>query len=144
MNPEITPRRDYLAEARKTIEEEKYCWFITDIAGLMGVTRQTLINHGVNEDPEVLRLLHLNKVRNVLAQRKNWAMQSDIVGLQVALYKIATTDDERRKLSTSHTDITTKGERLNNDEIDYTKLSDEVLEELDKARIRHDDKEAEG
>ena len=71
-----------------------------------------------------------NKIKTKVALRNKW-FESDNPTLQISLMKLIADDDERKKLSTTYQDITSNNESIHQyDELDYSKLSTECLEEI--------------
>ena len=56
-------------------------------------------------------MINKNKVLTKTEMRSRW-YQSENPTLQIALYKTICSDDERKMLSTNHTDITTNGKPI--------------------------------
>jgi len=53
-----------------------------------------------------------NRVKTKNSLKAKW-YRSDNATLQVALYKLISDDDERKKLSQTYNDVTTNGEKIN-------------------------------
>ena len=95
----------YETEIVEIIEKENL-FFITDIfAHYTGCTRSTFYAHGLDKSDTVMDALDKNKVIVKNKMMSKWA-NSDNATLQLALFKVLASDEERRCLSLTHTDIT--------------------------------------
>lgn len=91
-------------------------------------SRATFYNHGLDKLDTIKEALTNNKINIKVDLRKKW-YDSDNATLQLALMKLVSEDEDRRKLSQSYHDHTTDGESINKDAVDVSKLStDELLE----------------
>lgn len=105
---------------------------ITDIKELvtyLPCSRQTFYGHNLDKLDTIKDAIENNKILTKAKLRKKWA-DSDNPTVQIALYKLLGTRDERLVLS--NVDITTDGKSVNNT-IDYSKLSDKTLDEIAEA-----------
>jgi hypothetical protein len=98
--------------ALKVIEKYKLV-FITDVEANMPCSRVTLWNHGLTDDEDIQEALTKNKVNMKLAMRQKW-FKSNNASLQISLYKLMGTSEERDVLNAQKIDVTTD---------DITKLS---------------------
>lgn len=93
-----------LFERCKEVIQEHGLIFIEDVVIYAGCSKPTLYKHlpigsdGLNELKE---LLEKNKIDVKIKLRKKW-LESDNATLQLALMKLVATDDERKRLSTTH------------------------------------------
>lgn len=107
-------KEELYQQALGAIEKHKLM-FIEDIVAYIPCVISTFYEHfpkESKESKELKRLLEINRISTKNSLRNKWE-ESDNPTLQIALYKTICTDEERRRLNTSHTDITTKGEKLN-------------------------------
>ena len=94
---------------------EKNLYFVEDIVAYLGISKATFYDHFPNDSNDLnylKELLNSNRVDAKVKMRKNW-IDSENATLQMGLYKLIATDEERQKLSQSHIDHTTKGEQIN-------------------------------
>lgn len=100
-------------KAIKAIEKHNL-YFIEDIVAYLPISKPTFYEYfplGSNELNELKELLNNNRITGKVKMRKNW-MASENATLQMGLYKLIATKEERQKLSQTHQDITTKGEKV--------------------------------
>ena len=101
--------------AKKKIVEHKL-FFVEDIVAFLPISKKTFYEYfpvESDESNELKELLNQNKTELKVSMRSKW-YKSNAPALQMALMKLICTDDERKKLSMTHTDVTTDGEKLNN------------------------------
>ena len=100
-------------KAKEVIPKYKLI-FIEDVCAYMGINKTTFYRHlpvDSNEFNELRDLLDKNCIDIKVGLRKKW-FDSDNATLQMALYKLTSTDIEHRKLQQNYSDVTTKGERI--------------------------------
>lgn len=123
-------------KALEVIEKEK-CQFIEDVVTFMPCSKDTFYKYlpiGSDELDEVKEKIAENRIKIKHTLRKKW-LDSDNASLQMGLYKLIGTEEERRALSQSHHDITTKDKELPKPAlIDYDSLPTEVLEAIINAK----------
>ena len=88
--------------------------FIEDVCAYLGINKTTFYKHlpvDSNEFNELRELLDKNCIDIKVGLRKKW-FDSDNATLQMALYKLTSTDIEHKKLQQNYSDITTKGEKI--------------------------------
>ena len=121
-----------LKEALQIIKKKK-CLFIEDIVVFMPCTKSTFYLHFTidsNELDTIKEKLQENRVALKHSMRNKWS-KSNNATLQVSLMKLIGTDEERRALSLSHHDLTTKNKELPTPSlINYDELPTEVLEAI--------------
>lgn len=114
------------AKAIEAIDKKKLI-FVEDICALIGIAKSTYYEHfpiGSNDSNELSSLLEKNKISLKVNLRKKW-FDSDNATLQMALYKLCSTDAEHKKLQQNYTDI--------NANVQSTNLTkEEFLENLKK------------
>ena len=106
-----------LFEKAKEIIPKYELIFIEDVCAYLGLAKSTFYIHipvESNESNELRYLLEKNKIDIKVGLRKKW-FESDNATLQMALYKLTSTDTEHKKLQQNYTDITTKDESINID-----------------------------
>lgn len=95
-------------------DRRKNLHFIEDVCVEVGVSRPAFYDHfpnNSNDYNDILNALKENRVRTKKSMRKKWYDSSNAT-LQVALYKMIGTEQDRKKLTQSHQDITSDGEKL--------------------------------
>lgn len=118
-------KEEYLKEAIK-IASEQELYFIEDISALMPVSLSTMYYYKLQESEELKAIIKANKQKKKLKLRKNWEDSTNAT-LQIALYKLLATNEERKILSDSEITVTFGDLPTNIDE-----LSDEEVEKLYK------------
>ena len=111
------------------IKHEKLVFF-NEIGGYISAGRSTLYGHDIDKDPEIIQALSENRIKTKVGLRRKW-YDSDNASVQISLFKLLATDEERLKLSQSYVDVTTKGDKMPS--LDVSKLSDEILEALENS-----------
>ena len=102
-------------QAKEMIVKHKL-FFIEDIVAFLPISKTTFYDYfpiDSNEANELKGLLETNRVELKVSMRSKW-YKSNAPALQMALMKLICTDEERRKLSMTQTDITTQGEKIQN------------------------------
>ena len=111
------------------IKREKLVFF-NEISGYISAGRATLYGHDIDKDPDIKQALSENRIKTKVGLRRKW-YESDNASVQISLFKLLATDDERLKLSQSYVDVTTKGDKMPS--LDISKLSDDILEALENS-----------
>ena len=89
--------------------------FVEDVCSYIGINKSTYYLHfpiDSNDNNELSDLLEKNKINLKIGMRKNWYEQKQNATLQMALYKLCSTDTEHKKLQQNYTDLTTDGEKI--------------------------------
>ena len=105
-----------LFERAKEIIPKYKLIFIEDVCAYLGISKPTFYVHlpvGSYEFNELRDLLEKNKIDIKVGLRKKW-FDSDNATLQMALYKLTSTDVEHKKLQQNYTDVTTDGDKITN------------------------------
>lgn len=108
--------------------ENPNVYFIEDVIALMGISKPTFYEHfpiDSNEINDIKDALTKNKISKKVELRQRLS-QGDKAAEILALYKLIGTEEERKKLSSTYHDLTTKGDKLNNKQ-DLSNLSDKEL-----------------
>ena len=133
---------DELFERAKVIIKEEKIYFISDLAALLGIVPSTYYLHFPDKSERSNHLKDLMLANKVLLKyrlRNKWE-DSEQINLQIALYKLVGTDEERKRLSQSYVDLTSKDKELRAPTmIDLTKLPEDVLEKIVKASEEEED-----
>ena len=101
--------------------------FVEDICALIGIDKATYYRHFEKDSDifnELTKQLEINKINLKVSLRKKWG-DSDNATLQMALYKLCSTDTEHKKLQQNYIDLSTKDESLNKS----VELTDEQFNE---------------
>jgi ACT domain-containing protein len=123
-----------LHKAREVIEKHKL-FFIEDVCAFIGISKDTFYRWWPGHSPqykEIAEMLERNKIETKASIRLK-LYQSKKAGELLALYKLIATDEERRMLSMNYHDHTSRGEKISTP-VDLSKLPDNVLEEILKAK----------
>ena len=88
-------------------------FFFDDIIAYLPISSSTFYAWEMEKSEELKELLNQNRTELKVSMRSKW-YKSNAPALQMALMKLICTDDERKKLSMTQTDITTGGEKLQN------------------------------
>ena len=118
------------AKATEAIKKNKLI-FVEDICAMIGVSKSTFYEHfpvNQNDSNELSDLLEENKINLKVAMRKKW-FDNDNATLQMALYKLCSTDTEHKKLQQNYTDLTTDGEKIQQQ---ATMTQDQINKLIDK------------
>jgi hypothetical protein len=90
--------------------------FIEEIVSFLPCHKSTFYEHfPENSDQynELRRIIDDNKVSMKAKMRSKW-YESDNATLQLALYRLTSSNDEHKKLNQNYTDITSKNEKIDN------------------------------
>ena len=95
-----------LFEKAKEIIPRHKLIFVEDVCAYLGISKTTFYKHievGTDELNELRELLNKNCIDIKVGLRKKW-FDSDNATLQMALYKLTSTDVEHRKLQQNYTE----------------------------------------
>lgn len=109
-------------KALEVIERHRLI-FITDVPAMMGISKQTFYNHGLDELDTIKEAIFATRVRVRNSLRSKW-YNSENPTLQLALYKLTSTDDELKKLAMQYT------ESKNVHDVKLHTLSDDQVQEI--------------
>jgi len=107
-------RNKIFEQAKEAIVKNKL-FFIEDIVAFLPCDKTTFYRFfevNCNEYNELKDLLETNRTELKVSMRSKW-YKSNAPALQMALMKLICTDDERKMLSMTHTDVTTNGKEMN-------------------------------
>jgi hypothetical protein len=110
---------DELFQQAKQVAESKKLIFIEEIVSFLPCDKTTFYKYfplDSNELDELKTIINNNKVAIKSTMRKKW-YDSDNPTLQLALYRLASTTEEHKKLNQKYQDITTDGDKLQNEPI---------------------------
>ena len=100
-------------KAEKAIKEHNL-FFVEDIVAFLPCDKTTFYKHfpiDSNENNNLKELLEVNRVSQKVKLRKKWG-DTDNATLSLALYKLTGTSEERKRLSQTHHDLTSDGDKL--------------------------------
>ena len=103
-------KNDLVKKAIEAIEKHKL-FFIEDVVTFLPCSKPTFYKHKLNEVDELKESLEKNKIDIKVSLRNKW-YKSENATLQMALYKLLASEDERRRLSMHYIDHTSDGERV--------------------------------
>jgi len=106
-------RNKIFEQAKEAIVKNKL-FFIEDIVAFLPCDKTTFYRFfevNCNEYNELKDLLETNRTELKVSMRSKW-YKSNAPALQMALMKLICTDEERKMLSMTHSDITSNGEKL--------------------------------
>lgn len=99
--------KELFDEAIKHIREKKL-FFVEDVIGFLPCSKPTFYDHFKVDSDEFNLIkdeLEKNRISTKTSMRKKW-YDSDNPTLQIALMKLISTDEERRKISNTYIDKT--------------------------------------
>ena len=108
-------RKKIFEQAKEMIVKHKL-FFMDEVPDFLPCGRSTFYDYfpdGSDELDTLKSLISVNKTHIKTSMRSKW-YKSDAPALQLALMKLICTDEERKKLSMTQTDITTQGEKIQN------------------------------
>jgi hypothetical protein len=105
-------KQKILEQAKEVIVKNKL-FFFDDIIAFLPIASSTFYAWEMEKSEELKGLLETNRIELKVSMRSKW-YKSNAPALQMALMKLICTEDERKKLSMTQTDITTGGEKLQN------------------------------
>lgn len=103
-------RKKIFEQAKEMIVKHKL-FFVDDIVSFLPCSKSSFYEFypdGSDELDELKALLEVNRVTLKVSMRSKW-YTSNAPALQMALMKLICTDEERKMLSMTHSDITTNG-----------------------------------
>lgn len=112
--------------ATSVIKENNNVYFIEDVCALIGVSKSSFYDHfptNSDESNDIKELLTKNKISKKIELRERLS-KGDKAAEILALYKLIGTEEERKKLSSTYHDLTTKGDSL---KPNYSNLTNEEI-----------------
>ena len=100
--------------------------FVEDICAYIGISKSTYYDHfqiDSHDSNELSQMLEQNKINLKVGMRKKW-YDSDNATMQMALYKLCSTDIEHKKLQQNYTDVTSKEEGISIQFVNHGKNTD--------------------
>nr|DAF37277.1 MAG TPA: transcriptional regulator [Caudoviricetes sp.] len=105
-----------LVEQAITAIKENNLWFFEDIVAYLPICKGTFYRFfpvDSEEYNQMKELLLINRTRTKIELRKK-LMQSDRASELLAIYRLIGTKEERIKLMQNYVDVTSKGEKIDN------------------------------
>jgi predicted DNA-binding transcriptional regulator AlpA len=105
-------------QALAAIDKHKL-FFIEDVAAFLPCSRSTFYEHFSDKSDdrkEIDELLERNRIEVKTSMRSKW-YKSEAPALQLSLYKLIATTDERNALSMSKVDVTSGGDKITWNEV---------------------------
>lgn len=96
--------------ALSVIRKYKLIW-ITECPSFMDIAMDTFYNHGLEKSEVLKKEIQKNRDELKVGIRKKW-YESDNPTLQIALYRLISTEDEFAKLTRQNVDLSTLGQPL--------------------------------
>lgn len=96
--------KDKLKEKAIEVIEKNNLIFVEDICAMVGISKPTFYDRfkvGTDDFNELTKLLEQNKIALKVSMRKKWN-DSDNATLQMALYKLCSTETEHKKLQQNY------------------------------------------
>ena len=119
-------------EQAKELTVKHKLFFIEDIVAMLPCSKPTFYEMfplESNELNELKDLIDTNRISIKVGLRKKWN-DSDAPALQLSLYKLICTNEERKNLSMTHNDVTTNGENMNKPAISTDHLTVDEIKQL--------------
>ena len=91
-------RNELIKRALKIIPEEE-CVTMEETWLMLGISKQTAYNHGLDQLDEIKAAVHEQKIKRKRKLRRNW-VNSDNATLQIAEFKLCSDDEELARLNT--------------------------------------------
>lgn len=124
--------RDRIFEQAKELTVEHELFFIDDIIAMLPCSKSTFYEfypESSDELDKLKQLIESNRISIKVGLRKKWK-DSDTPALQLSLYKLICTSEERKNLSMTHSDVTTDGKEINKPLINTDHLTVDEIKQL--------------
>lgn len=128
-------RKKIFEQAKEVIVKHKL-FFIEDIVAFLPINKSTFYEFfpiESNESNALKTMLEQNRTELKVSMRSKW-YKSNAPALQMALMKLICSDEERKKLSMTYSDVTTDGEKINKPSVDS------VLDMIEEANKKFNEK----
>lgn len=99
-----------LKQAIDLIKKHKLV-FLYEVISFLPCSQSTFYDHKLEQSEDIKSALEENRVLQKHKMRANW-INGDNSTLQLAAYKLLSNDDEIKKLSMQHTDVTSDGKQI--------------------------------
>lgn len=104
--------------------------FIQEVISYLPCSSSTFYEHELEKSETIKEEIEKNKVESKVGMRKKWS-DSDNPTLQLALYKLLSTDEEFARLATNNIDHTSKGEKIDTVRVEVVSVTKPVTSEDD-------------
>jgi hypothetical protein len=101
--------------------------FITELCAYLPIDRATFYNWGLDKLDTIKSAIEDSRVMRKAKMRNRWE-DCGAPALEMGAYKLMATDEERKCLSTSYTDITTGGDKILPYEMSESERASKVAE----------------
>lgn len=95
---------DLERQSIEAIDKYKLC-FIEEVVSFLPCDKTTFYNHKLHESNAIKEKIESNKTTLKVGLRKKW-YDSENATVQMALYKLISSDEERKNLSMNYTELT--------------------------------------
>jgi hypothetical protein len=93
-------KKDYESDIIEIIKKHNIFNIVDIFSFYTGCSRATFYNNGLDKLDNILKALDDNKIKTKHSLKNKW-LKSDNPTLQIALFKLIATDEERKALSTN-------------------------------------------
>ena len=101
---------------------------IEDVVAFLPCSTATFYNHELDKLDTIKEALQKVRTNVKVSMRSKW-YKSENATLQISLMKLIANQEERKRLSQTYTDVTSKGESLNYTDEERAKRITELLKE---------------
>lgn len=108
-------KADLEKKALKILNDNPYIFIIQDVVAQLPITRTTFYNMGLDKLDTIKEALERNKIATKSNLKKRWANNSNPT-TDIALYKLASTNEELEKLTSQKVSADVQGKII----IDFT------------------------
>jgi len=119
---------ELLKTSLEAIEKHKL-FFIEDIVSYLPCDKSTFYAHKLHESYAIKEALQKVKTDIKVSMRSKW-YKSENATLQISLMKLIANSEERKRLSQTYTDFTSKGEALRYTDEEREKRIAELIEKM--------------
>lgn len=116
-------KADLEKQALAAIKEHKLV-FLSEVVSYLPCSEATFYNHKLGELESIKKAIEQNRINEKVGLRKKWR-QSDNPTVQIALYKLVSSEEEAHRLNGSKREL---------EVVDKTEYDDMTLEELREKR----------
>lgn len=119
-------------EQAKELTVKHKLFFVEDIIAMLPCSKPTFYDFFKPDSDEfniLKELIDANRISIKVGLRKKWN-DSDAPALQLSLYKLICSNEERKNLSMTHSDVTTDGKEINKPLINTDHLTVDEIKQL--------------
>lgn len=103
-------KQEYIELSLKAIDDYKLI-FITDVPRYLGISVTRFYQLELEKVEDIKQAVETNRIDIKVSLRKKW-YESENPTLQILLFKLVATDEERKRTAQNYVDITTGGEKI--------------------------------